>query len=363
MDRSPPASQDRRQALRLLRSGLVLSAASSLAPSVLHAAPRRQPVALLLPLTGASATLGLSMQRAAGLVQPIDARGDLMVFDTGGTPAGAAAAAAQALKRRARLVLGPLFTAEVRPVLAVVAGRVPVVTFSNDSNLRESGAFMMGITPSQATAAILRYARQRGIRRLGVVTGDGLWAEQCAATVRRLEGELGLSVSALHSGAAPAPATLLPALARLAGGDLPDAVLLPTGGAGALELARAFTAAGVQVLGTLQTIEHTPAALSALDGGWFAMPDPTAFNGFARDFAARNGGAPGAIAALAYDAAGIATSLQKAGSVDRAALLATAFPGVTGAIRFRADGSAMREFAIVVAGANGYSTVDTSSAA
>ena len=88
---------NRRETLKLLQTGLVLSSAAlSSTPLLAHAAtapaakpkPDKRPVALLLPLTGPRAALGLSMAQAASLVE--NAPGALVQFDTGGTAAGAA---------------------------------------------------------------------------------------------------------------------------------------------------------------------------------------------------------------------------------------------------------------------------------
>ena len=59
---------DRRSLLRLLQSGLVASAASVVLPSHALATAEKKdkrPVALLVPLTGPRARLGLSMRQAA----------------------------------------------------------------------------------------------------------------------------------------------------------------------------------------------------------------------------------------------------------------------------------------------------------
>ncbi len=351
---------DRRRALAYLRSGLVLCATASFAPCPSFAArprPKRQPVALLVPLTGASATIGISMQRAATLAQPPSGRNDeLIVLDTQGTPAGAAAAAAQAIRRGARMILGPLFAAEVRPVLAAVAGRIPVLSFSNDAALLESGAFLLGITAPQLTEAVLRYARRRGVRSIALIGPDSGWSRQSFDAARRLQNELGLTLTAIE------PAGL-PAALRTAGGP-PDAILAPEGGAPFLDTARALRGSDVQLLGTLQALDYAPAALAVLDGAWLAAPDPAGFADFARAYEARNGTAPGAIAALAYDAAGIAGAMRAAGVIDRDALLGAAgFNGVAGAVRFRADGSCARTLAILVASPDGYTVAERSAPA
>lgn len=296
------------------------------------------------------------MRRAATLVQSDQGRDpELIVIDTGGTPSGAAAAARMALRRNAKLILGPLFAPEVRPVLDSVGGKVPVLSFSNDSALRESGAFMLGITPGQLMSGILQYARGRGIRRVALFAGNDLWSARNAAAASTLQNSLGIDLVMLA--APPASAAEL----RQAAGDLPDALLLPGSGAELLAAARALRGSGVQLLGTMRGIDHSPSALALLQGAWFASPDPAAFAQFARMFEARHGSTPGAIAALAHDGAVIARDLRQADSLDRSGLLAArGFAGVTGTLRFRSDGSCTRELAILAADASGYSVVGTS---
>jgi len=344
----------RRNALTLLPAGWLLSLSSSLLPASASAARRGGgPAALLVPLTGASAALGLSMRRAAALVQTDRAGGaDLLVLDSGDSPEGAATAAREALRRGAKLILGPLFATQVRAVIAVADGRAPVLTFSNDSTLLESGAFVMGVTASQLVTAILGYARTRGVRRMALTAGADPWGREAEAVARALQPRLGIALTVL-----PTPPADAAALA--ASGDLPDALLLPGDTSAMLATARALRGSGVQLLAATVGVDRTPTALAALDGAWLATPDPAAFAGFAERYETRNGGAPGVIAALAYDGARIARALRDGGAMDRKALLALdGFSGATGALRFRADGSCARALTILTAGPHGYAVAE-----
>jgi branched-chain amino acid transport system substrate-binding protein len=317
---------------------------------------------LLVPLSGPSAAIGLTMQRAATLVQP--PKGDeMLIFDTGGTPAGAAAAATQAVRRGARIILGPLFAAETRPVLSAVAGRIPVVAFSNDAALLDSGAFLLGITASQTVSAILQYARGRGIRRTALMAAESGWGAQVSAAADRLQGELGVEIVRLPQGlSAENPTSLMNAL-RGGGGELPDALMVAEGGGPFAAAGRALAGSGVQLLGTTQALDYAPAALAAARGAWLSAPDPAGLATFMTLYQGKNGGAPGNLAALAYDGASIVEAIRATGRIDRDALLATTrFPAASGAIRFRADGSAVREMGILVAGPDGYTMVDQSAA-
>lgn len=342
---------NRRDALKLLRSGLVVSAASSLVP--LHAkTPKKdtRPVALLLPLTGERAALGLSMQRAAMLAES-DAK-LMFALDTAGTATGASAAALAAVKRGAAMILGPLTSWEASAAATAVGARVPVVAFTNNPAAQASGAYVFGLTATQSTTAVLRYARSRGVRTVTVV-GDGTaWSNAASEAAVKAQNDLGLDIRVIAvTASSPLPAA----------GDPPDAVLLPGSGDAVLGAARALKDSGVQLLGTVQSLDNRPSAIAALDGAWIAAPDPAAFGTFSAEFEARNGGDPGAIAALAYDAAKIAKTLRDANRLSRDGLLGTeSFACVTGAARFRTDGSCSRELAILVAVGDGYRSVATS---
>lgn len=270
-------------------------------------------------------------------------------FDTGGTAAGAAAAAAKALKGKPALILGPLTAEEVPAVSSTVAGRVPVVAFSNDSVLRGPNTWIFGITAGQVTSAILRYARTRGVKSAAVIDDGTPWSAAATLAAGRMESELGISVLVLK------PDQALP-------DPVPDAILFPGNGEAMLAAARRYKGSGAQLLATLQGLDHRPQALEALEGAWIASPDPAAFGAFAAEFEARNGGGAGTITALAYDAAGIANALRKAGTLGGEGLLdSKGFNCVTGPVRFRTDGSVARDFAILAARAKGYEPVAVSS--
>jgi ABC-type branched-subunit amino acid transport system substrate-binding protein len=343
--------------LGLLAIPLLMDSASALLAPLAAASkksPNRPRAAILAPLTGTSASIGVSIQRAAMLAQsPATKAEDLMILDTGGTAAGAAAAAAQAVKGGARIIIGPLFAEESRAA-ARAAGVVPVLSLSNDEDLIGSGAFLLGITASQSVAATLAYARSRGVRRIAVLGGESRWSIQGSAIAIRMSGTGGLDVRALPAGTTPA--NLMVALRKAGGGELPDALLITEGGDALRMAARATAASGLQLLGTQQSLELRAEDIS---GAWLSGPDPAALSELANRFSRSGASAPGLIAALANDAMTIVETLRNSGVVDRSALLAgQGFEGITGPIRFSADGSASRDMPVLVAGANGYIRTD-----
>lgn len=296
-----------------------------------RAARKVPPAALLVPLSGPRAALGRSMARAAALAQGRDSSG-LVILDSGAGAAAGVQAAQTALKRGAGLILGPLESEAVRPVLAAVAGRVPVVTFSNDESLRESGAFLLGITADQSVGAVCHYARGRGLRRIAVGDGGGAWGAQVAAAARRAAEREGLQLVAASA--------------------QPDGLLIASADARP-------SGRNTQLLCAFGAGEAGADAIPSLEGAWLASPDPSAFSSFSSGFEAANGAPPGLIAGLAYDAVAMAVKLRQGGGTDRSAILAPAgFAGVCGAFRFRDDGSASRDLAVFAIERGSYRVID-----
>ena len=194
-----------------------------------------------------------------------------------------------------------------------------------------------------------------GVRRVVAFGGTSTWSQQGLATAQRVKDTLGIDLTLL-----PAPLfqgqTLLGALKAAGKGELPDALLVTDGGADLVAAARALDGSNVQLLAS----EAVPDA-AAIAGGWVAGSDPAAIAEFANRYQQRFGAMPGSLAALAFDGATIIRALQSGGTVDRAALSnASSSSAITGAIRFRADGTATRELAILLAGEKGYNVVDKS---
>ena len=303
--------------------------------------------ALLLPLTGSAAALGQNMARAASLVtQTAQAGTAPQVYDTADTAEGAAAAAQKALNAGAKLLLGPLKSDQTPAVLAV-AGKVPVITFSNDDALGPQGAFVMGITPGQSVSTMFSYARAQGISRIAVVARDGPLGAASVQAAQRIAAAGGITLTAalLRD---PAGGGLSAALKSAGGGRLPDAVFLPDGGATLQAFAAALTGSRTQILGSVQWGVSDVASDRNLAGAWFAAPPPDLFLPFADRFQAAFGEQPGAVAALGHDAALLAVGLGNARALNRKGITRTAgFTGVLGAFRFLPDGRCQRDLTVL----------------
>jgi hypothetical protein len=95
-------------------------------------------------------------------------------------------------------------------------------------------------------------------------------------------------------------------------------------------------------------IPAATAALPGVQGGWFALPDPTLYTQFQNRYQATYGQAPHPIAGLAYDGIAAIGALAKRGSPLTSASLTqgSGFVGVTGIFRLRSDGTNERGLAV-----------------
>ena len=136
-----------------------------------------------------------------------------------------------------------------------------------------------------------------------------------------------------------------------------DAIFLTATTAGALPLySQLLPEAGVsretvQYIGlTRWDIPPQTLELPGVQGGWFALPDPSASQQFSSRYSAAYGGLPHPIGGLAYDGIAAIGALVGAGRSDAlsgAALTQGAgFQGVGGIFRLRSDGTNERGLAV-----------------
>jgi ABC-type branched-subunit amino acid transport system substrate-binding protein len=357
-------------------------------------APERVAVGVLVPLTGPQAEIGAALVDAAqmALFDIGDESLTLVLRDTGGTPEGAARAASEALDAGARIILGPLLATEVAAVAPVArAAAVEVVAFSNDRTVAGPGVFVMGLLPRDQVARVVSYAVSQGRSRLaalvpdtpfGTAVADALRSSAMAnnavvtdvqtytpgadvsPVVKRLanyesrKAALDAEVGALE---AKGDEVSRQAAARLKAsgsvGDLGfDAVMIPEGGERLRSIAPLLPyydidTDKVRLLGTSLWNDVSLGTEPALQGGWFAAPDPAPRADFIARFTALYGRRPHRLASLGYDATALAAVLARgsAGPDFSAAALTAAhgFTGVDGLFRFHPDGLSERGLAVL----------------
>jgi ABC-type branched-subunit amino acid transport system substrate-binding protein len=315
------------------------------------------PVAILLPLSGRMADIGKPMLDAAQLALAVPGAPELMVKDTGGTPDGAAKAAQEAIQGGARMILGPVTSAETAQVAPIArqAG-VPVLAFTNDHAQAQPGVWVLGITPGQQVRRLLGAVELAGKGQVAALLPDNDFGKAMADELTR--------VASITSQPPPfvrmigtGKDDIISAVNELAGLAVPDqpppygAILMGSTGPDLTVFAKAFADAHidrdkVQILGP--ALWGIPASNSAvLAGAWFAAPDPDSRRDLIRDYTDKYKIPPPPLADLASDAASIARVLTGAGRIPTAALTQPAgFAGVDGWLGLLSDGQVRRGLAV-----------------
>ncbi len=352
-------------------------------------------VAVLLPLSGPEAKLGQALLNAAqlALFSLADESFALLPVDTRGTPEGAAAAARSAIEDGARLILGPIFSAEVAAAAPVArSAGVQMVSFSNDRSVAGNGVYILGFTPETQVNRVVSYAAARGVRRIAAIVPSGAYGDRVRDSLVAAAGANGIGIGGLVRYGAADTETLSPLIRRLANydarratllarrreledktdeasrralkrlegvetlGDVDfDAVLMPEGGSSLRVIAPLLPffdvdPRKVRMLGTTQWDDPSVATEPSLFGGWFPASAPGARNAFDDIYRKTFSEPAPRIASIAYDATALAAVLVRGHSEAMRVAASTrgAVPPAPAAV-FSAD---------ALTAANGFAGVD-----
>lgn len=323
-------------------------------------------VALLVPAGSGQASdelLARSLQNAARMaISDLGgaARVDLRVYNTAGQPAQAAAMATQAVADGAQVILGPVFAQEANAAGVAVAGSgVNVLAFSNNPDIAGNNVFVLGPTFSNTASRLASYAVRQGKSQIMIVHDRNTAGEIGRAAIAQAVAQAGGSVVAtgnyeFSQNGVVAAAPGIAAAAKSAGAQ---AVFLTADTAGALPLVsqlladNGLSSASAQFIGlTRWDIPAATLGLPGVQGGWFALPDPSLYAQYQARYQSTFSEAPHPISGLAYDGiAAIGALMKKTGSgpLSKSALTQGAgFVGVNGIFRLRSDGTNQRGLAI-----------------
>lgn len=358
-----------RKAIRLCFAGLmaVTLAACDAAPGGslgnLINPNRAVPVALLIPQSSASeGALAQSLENAARLAVADlgDIEVELMVYDTGGTPAGAAGAAERAISDGADIILGPLGAGTASAAGNVAAARgVNVLAFSNNPTIAGGNVFILGNTFQTSADRLTRYAASQGKGNIFVVHADDPAEIQGRDAIQRAISANGASLAGTGSFPLSQQGIIdsITGLSRDIRSSGANSVFLTSNAGGALPfLADLLPENGIdiettQILG-LQRLDVPSSALSlkGLQGAWFTVPSPVRSAQFSQRYAAVYGSSPSAISSLAYDGVAAIGALIQQGRPDA---LTTAgltqgagFNGAYGPFRLFPNGTNERSLAV-----------------
>jgi len=319
-------------------------------------------VALILPLSagGNAGVAGQAMRNAAemALAEFNSPNIQLLVKDDGGNAEAARQGAQQALDEGAEIILGPLFAQSVSVVGQLARARnIPVVAFSTDANVASRAVYLLSFLPESDVERIVQYAVSTGKRSYAALIPDNPYGTVVEAAFKQDVARRGGQVAAIerypHDKAAmAAPVKTIAQMASRA-----DAIFIPDSGDIVPDVVGILTTNGVntrriQLLGTgLWEDDSRINANAALDGAWYAAPDPAGYRAFAARYRSRFQQDPGRTATLAYDAVALVAALVKTQGPQRfspeALTNPSGFSGINGLFRFRADGTNERGLAVL----------------
>lgn len=327
--------------------------------------------ALLVPLSGPQAGLGQALSNAAqlALFEVADQRLNLIPLDTKGTAEGAAAAARLAMAQGADIILGPLFSQEVRAVTPVAHEHaVPVVAFTTDRAVVGNGVYTLGFLPYSQVNRVIGYARTQGKERFALLAPSTDYGRAVVEAFQRSVPAQGGQVvkveyydaQSTDFSAVAKRFTEMDARSRTRDrtGTMPppsfDAVMIPDDGVRLRSMSSLITyfevdPQQVRILGTLLWEDPRLAREPSLQGGWYPAAPLATHQDFDTRYAKAFGANAPRLASMAYDATALAAVLarQNGGAYTPEALTnPNGFAGVDGLFRLNGDGTSDRGLAV-----------------
>lgn len=316
-------------------------------------------VALILPLTQGAApnSVGVSLRNAAALAISEAGNSDvtLLVKDDQSTPDGARSAAQSAISDGADLIIGPLFSANVRAASQVtIPANKPMIAFSTDASVAQPGVYLLSFLVESYVDRIVDYAAAKGKKSIAALIPDNDYGRIADAEFQQVAAQRGMRVMGIEH---YQPQTARAAVRKVAAlGNQIDGLFIADQAGAMPAIAQALTASGidshkVQILGTGLWNDPRVLSLPALQGAWFAAPDNAGFKAFSARYRAKYGSDPVRIATLSYDAVSLAVALAHRPGPDRfsASVLTnhSGFNGADGVFRFKPNGQNERGLSIM----------------
>lgn len=345
-------------------------------------------IGLLLPLSGKHELLGNSMLKAAqmALFDLGHTNFELIPRDTAANPQTAKQAAREAIDAGAQILLGPVFASSAKSAQIIAqSNRINMISFSTDWTVAGRNTYVMGFSPFDQVKRILDFSRSRGLTNIGTLTPATKYGDAVLSAYRSNAIQIGLntidaqrfdprshdissklrlftqydrrqmrSTEKVAIAGAPSVHTTPEDKAPY------DAVFMPIGGNTARSISNLLSQydlppSKVKRLGTGLWDDPSLATEAAMDGAWFASPDPQSGIRFRQKFSSIYGYEPPRLTTLAYDATALAGVLARNGfrqikkpAFDHVSITnANGFAGIDGIFRFNSNGIVERGLAVL----------------
>lgn len=327
-------------------------------------------VAMLVPLSGPSAGIGSDLKNAGMMAgfDKTDSQTALVFYDTKSTPQGAREAYIQAMQESPSVIVGPVFSADVAAVKAENP-RVPVLSFTSDSEVVGKGVYTMALLIPQQVDRIVQFACESGQRKIAVLGPENKVGEitmnALAKAVKTCPGMEIKKVSLYDTKTVnfePAIMKLVPKPIDTKKSNLSAAerqwLATPIKDRVSFDSLLVFEE-GVklqQVMSLLSFYDVTPRAMpiyglsswqnmkdNALIGGYYPAMPMAGYQDFAAKYQQNFGKTPTRIASMAYDSVSLSALLGGMNELnDRMITAEVGFNGVDGRVRLNPDGTNTR---------------------
>ena len=327
-------------------------------------------VGIILPFSSPTAgtrNLAQAMLKAAELAVFDSGNRDILLIpaDEGSSPASAGAAATTLLGQGAEIILGPLFGPSVSAVAPIARDRgIPVLAFSTERSVAGNGVYLLSFLPQNEVKRVVGYAASQGRKNFAAMVPQSPYGDLVSSVFGDAVKSAGGTVVDVEHFTPDASMVMAPS-AAIAKTNA-DVIMIAQGGTVLRAIApslafNGFDPAKVKLLGTGLWDDAAIAREQALDGGWFAAPEPNADNAFNDKFRAVYGTTPPQLASLSYDAVSLVALLGKGEPYHRftnAALMdPNGFAGIDGIFRFNGDGTSERGLAVLEVQQDGFHVV------
>ena len=338
-------------------------------------------VGMLLPLSGKSASVGEEL-RNAGMLAQFDSASEnfvLQFYDTQGTADGAKDAFHQAVRENVQVILGPVFAHEVQAIRKAARHKgIPVISFTSDTDVVESGVYTLALSLSEQTERAVRHACETGKMRLAILAPDNKAGDIAIEVAEKTAEACGMEVTKKsvynpkYINFEPYVLSVLPENfadrkedktpkeetenSDLTEPELPveeqldfDALFIADSGNRLKAIASLFALYDVNpdivmFLGMYSWEDKSTSTESALKNGVYSsLPSDKFDNWFVPKYEEVYGKKPMRLASLAYDAVALSSALSQRGGVTRESLTDSfGFEGIDGLFRLNINGYAER---------------------
>ncbi|MEK6746494.1 MAG: penicillin-binding protein activator [Pseudomonadota bacterium] len=340
-------------------------------------------IALLVPLSGESASVGNAMVDAATLalydsyltVPSDQIRAQLTVIpkDTGVNVTETKKATEKAIEQGATFVIGPLFSQSVTAIKPLLQEKnIPMLSFSNNKAVASANTYTFGFLPEQQVERIAEYAYLNKLQRVALLAPNDPYGEKVRDTLSESYTKKGgmLTSAELY---APSMANIDAAVSRIVGAynNAPEerrfqAIFIADGGAQMHNIIKSLRKSNInlqkiKLLGAGIWDDKEFSKIPELHGAWFPSSPPELYEVFAKRFTTTYGYKPIRLAALAYDAVSIMAKIAMSGRGINAEDLTDSKGFNTpagGLVRINTTGISDRKLAIMEITPDGFKVVD-----